>query len=151
MARKSRKHPVEPSQDKSAQLYKVAIYARLSSETEANRHRETIETQIEFVNHFVEEHDDMVLVDIYEDRSYSGTDFDRPGFQQMIDDIRSGKINTVCTKDLSRLGRNYLETGNLIERVFPFLDVRYIAITDGYDSETSEGDWSIPLKNMVNE
>lgn len=69
----------------------------------------------------------------------------------MIQDIRAGKINTVITRDLSRLGRNYVEAGNYIERVFPFLDVRYIAITDDFDTARPGTDLSVPLKNIVNE
>lgn len=69
----------------------------------------------------------------------------------MIQDIRAGRINTVITRDLSRLGRNYVEAGNYIERVFPFLDVRYIAITDDFDTARPGTDLSVPLKNIVNE
>ena len=69
----------------------------------------------------------------------------------MMQDIQVGKINAVITRDLSRLGRNYVEVGNYIERVFPFLGVRYIAVTDGFDSAVQDGDLSLPLKNMVND
>ena len=81
----------------------------------------------------------------------TGTTFERPEFDRMIQDIRAGRINTVITRDLSRLGRNYVEAGNYIERVFPFLDVRYIAITDDFDTARPGTDLSVPLKNIVNE
>lgn len=131
--------------------YKAALYARLSEETEANRERATIETQMELLRKFVAENDDMVVCKEYADISYSGTNFERPGFEEMIRDMRSGLFNCIVVKDLSRLGRNYVETGNYIERVFPFFDVRFIAVTDGYDSNKSGEELLMPLKNMVNE
>lgn len=131
--------------------YKVGLYARLSEETEANRERATIETQMELLRKFVAENDDMVVFKEYADISYSGTNFERPGFEEMIKDMRSGLLNCIVVKDLSRLGRNYVETGNYIERVFPFFDVRFIAVTDGYDSNKSGEELLMPLKNMVNE
>lgn len=88
---------------------------------------------------------------MYADISVTGTTFERPEFDRMIQDIRAGKINTVITRDLSRLGRNYVEAGNYIERVFPFLDVRYIAITYDFDTARPGTDLSVPLKNIVNE
>ena len=134
-----------------AACYKAALYARLSEETEANRERATIETQMELLRKFVAENDDMVIVKEYTDISYSGTNFERLGFEEMIKDMRSGLFNCIVVKDLSRPGRNYVETGNYIERVFPFFDVRFIAVTDGYDSSRSGEELLMPLKNMVNE
>lgn len=131
--------------------YRVGLYARLSEETEANRERATIETQLELLRKFVAENDDMVVFKEYTDISYSGTNFERPGFEEMIKDMRGGLLNCIVVKDLSRLGRNYVETGNYIERVFPFFDVRFIAVTDGYDSNKSGEELLMPLKNMVNE
>lgn len=139
-----------PAPAKTA-CYKAALYARLSEETEANRERATIETQMELLRKFVAENDDMVVCKEYADVSYSGTNFERPGFEEMIRDMRSGLFNCIVVKDLSRLGRNYVETGNYIERVFPFFDVRFIAVTDGYDSNKSGEELLMPLKNMVNE
>lgn len=139
-----------PAPAKTA-CYKAALYARLSEETEANRERATIETQMELLRKFVAENDAMVVCKEYADVSYSGTNFERPGFEEMIRDMRSGLFNCIVVKDLSRLGRNYVETGNYIERVFPFFDVRFIAVTDGYDSNKSGEELLMPLKNMVNE
>lgn len=148
MARKSRKNtPIAVAKptdnlttkavlslDKEAKPYQVGIYARLSFESEANKERDTVDTQIAYIREFINGQDDMVEVCVYADISVTGTTFERPEFDRMIQDIRAGKINTVITRDLSRLGRNYVEAGNYIERVFPFLDVRYIAITDDFDT-----------------
>ena len=92
----------------------------------------------------------MVEVYVYADISVTGTTLKDQEFDRMIQDIRAGKINTVITRDLSRLGRNYVEAGNYIER-FSFLDVRYIAITDDFDTTRPGTDLSVPLKNIVNE
>ena len=72
--------------------------------------------------------------DIYMDDEISGTTFDRPEFERMMSDMRAGRINCIVVKDLSRLGRDYIETGNLVERVFPMMNIRFVAITDNYDS-----------------
>lgn len=134
-----------------AVCYKAALYTRLSEETEANRERATIETQMDLLRKFVAENDDMVISKEYADISYSGTNFERPGFEEMIKDMREGLFNCIVVKDLSRLGRDYVETGNYIERIFPFFDVRFIAVTDGYDSNKPGEELLMPLKNMVNE
>lgn len=131
--------------------YKAGLYARLSEETQANKERATVETQMELLRRFVADNDDMVAEKEYFDISCTGTNFERPGFEEMIQDMRAGRINCIIVKDLSRLGRNYVETGNYIERVFPFFDVRFIAVTDGYDSNKSGEELLMPLKNMVNE
>ena len=165
MARKSRKNMPAGTAELSGNLtaqavmdlgqdvkpYRAAVYARLSFESEANKERDTVETQIAYIRNFIDGQDDMVEAGVYADVSVTGTTFARPEFDRMMQDIRSGKINTVITRDLSRLGRNYVEAGNYIERVFPFLDVRYIAITDGFDSAVQGADLSVPLKNIVNE
>ncbi|MCM1202483.1 MAG: recombinase family protein [Bacteroides fragilis] len=88
------------------------------------------------------------------DNGQTGTNFERPEFERLLQDIRSGKTDCIVVKDLSRFGRNYRETGNYLERVFPFLDVRFVAIADGFDTLTAEhgGDGCIiPLKNIINE
>ena len=115
-------------------IYHASLYARLSLESEANRDRNTIETQMQLLHSFVDGTKDIVVEKEYFDISQTGTNFDRPGFDEMIQDMRRGRIDCVIVKDLSRLGRNYVETGNYIERIFPFFSVRFIAVTDGYDS-----------------
>lgn len=134
-----------------AVCYKTGLYARLSEETEANRERATVETQMDLLRKFVAERDDMVIAKEYVDISCTGTNFERPGFEEMMQDMRNGVINCIIVKDLSRLGRNYVETGNYIERVFPFFGVRFIAVTDGYDSDKPGEELLMPLKNMINE
>jgi len=134
-----------------AACYQAGLYARLSEETEANRERATVETQMDLLRKFVAEREDMVIAKEYADISYTGTNFERPGFEEMMQDMRNGLINCIIVKDLSRLGRNYVETGNYIERVFPFFDVRFIAVTDGYDSDKPGEELLMPLKNMINE
>lgn len=134
-----------------AACYKAGLYARLSEETEENRERATVETQMELLRKFAAEREDMVIAREYADISCTGTNFERPGFEEMMRDMRDGVIDCIVVKDLSRLGRDYVETGNYIERVFPFFGARFIAVTDGYDSEKAGGELMMPLKNMVNE
>lgn len=134
-----------------ATVYHVAIYARLSYETEANRERDTVETQIAYLKNFIGRQEDMELTDIYADVSFSGTNFERPEFERMMQDIRAGKIDTVITKDLSRLGRNYIDYGTYIERIFPLFHVRYIAVNDDFDTNREGTDLTMPLKNIINE
>lgn len=155
MARKSRKESaaVTPA---AAEVkgYKTAIYVRLSREDERKIASESVENQMEFLKDFVEKDSSLLLTGEYVDRHVTGTKFDRPEFNRMIADIRSGKINCVVVKDLSRLGRNYLEAGDYIEKIFPFFGVRFIAVTDNYDSLTSnptEDGLVVPLKNLINE
>lgn len=90
------------------------------------------------------------VTDIYADDGYSGTTFERPDFQRMIRDIENGKLDTIITKDLSRLGRNYVETGQYTDFIFPQYGVRYIAVNDNYDSENEDNDIA-PFKNILNE
>ena len=162
MARKSRKklldnagnmeHKASADSIKNKKAcYKAGLYARLSEESEADRERATIETQMDLLRRFVSDSDDIAVEREYFDISYSGTNFNRPGFEEMVQDMRKGIINCIIVKDLSRLGRDYIETGNYIERVFPFFNVRFIAVTDGYDSNKSGEELLVPLKNMVNE
>lgn len=93
------------------------------------------------------------LIDTYIDQGFTGTNFNRPAFQRMIKDINSGKVNMVVTKDLSRLGRDYIETGEYIEKWFPENNVRYVSLTDGIDTfETSNGNNDIvPFKSILND
>lgn len=132
-------------------IYHAALYARLSLESEANRDRNTIETQMQLLHSFVDGTKDIVAEKEYFDISQTGTDFDRPGFDEMIQDMRIGRIDCVIVKDLSRLGRNYVETGNYIERIFPFFNVRFIAVTDGYDSTKEDVNLMVCLSNIFNE
>lgn len=134
-----------------ATIYHAAIYARLSYETEENRERDTVETQIAYLKNFIDRQEDMELADIYADVSFSGTNFERPEFERMLQDIRAGKVDAVITKDLSRLGRNYIDSGTYIERIFPLFHVRYIAVNDDFDTNREGTDLTMPLKNIINE
>lgn len=96
----------------------------------------------------------MTFCGVFCDNGHTGTNFERPAFEQLMDEIRTGKIDCVVVKDLSRFGRNYLETGIYLERLFPYLNVRFIAINDRFDTltaERSKDGYIIPLKNMINE
>ena len=130
--------------------YKTAVYARLSTE---DLDEDTLDNQIYLLKSFVGEKTDMVLVDIYADNGFSGTNFERPEFTRLMNDVKTGKVNCIVVKDLSRLGRNYIETGNLIENVFPFLNVRFIAATDNFDTNEGGGveNMVASFKNLVND
>lgn len=137
-------------------IYKVAIYIRLSKEDvdKGYDESESIVNQRGLLTEYVEKLGvEYELVDIYEDPGYTGTNFNRPDFQRMIRDINSGKVNMVVTKDLSRLGRDYIETGEYIEKWFPENNVRYVSVTDGIDTfETSNGNNDIaPFKSILND
>ena len=96
----------------------------------------------------------MEFTTLFFDNGETGTDFKRPGFESLMDAVRKGEVNCIVVKDLSRFGRNYKETGNYLERIFPFLGVRFIAITDSFDTLTAErgaNGYIVPLKNLINE
>ena len=157
MARKSRKN-VNQKIDTSivtASYTMTGIYVRLSIENSGkDDDGDSIENQTSICKEYVEEHPDLKLYDIYEDNGKKGTNFDRPEFNRLMDDVRAGKVKCVLVKDLSRFGRDYIEAGEYLEKIFPFLGVRFISITDGYDSLTAgdaEGALMIPLKNMIND
>ena len=114
-------------------IYKVAIYIRLSKEDidKGYDESESITNQKALLTEYVEKLGwEYELVDIYIDPGYTGTNFNRPDFKRMIKDIELGKVNMVVTKDLSRLGRDYIETGEYIEKWFPENNVRYVSVTD---------------------
>lgn len=136
-----------------SKIYSIGIYARLS--VDANeRKNESIETQIEIAKAFIGKQNDMVIFDCYTDIGKTGTNFEREGFERMMRDVRSRKIDCIIVKDLSRFGRNHIETGNYIEKIFPFMGVRFIAVTDNFDSMNISGQnetLGVNLKNLVNE
>lgn len=153
MARKSRKNIVQESvQAKPAdKVYRTALYARISVETERKREADTIGNQLQLLKDYVSEHSDLTVFDIYSDDDISGTDFIRPEFSRMMNDLRDAKIDCIIVKDLSRLGRNYLESGEYIEMVFPFFRCRFISVTDRFDTKYQQADISVQLKNLANE
>ena len=155
MARVSRKgssaraaHPV------LFRRYKTALYVRLSVEDIRKRISDSIGTQRAMLLDFLQASPDLELYDVYEDVNYTGTNFNRPGFTRMMEDIQAGVVDCVVVKDLSRFGRSFEEMGHFLERVFPFLQVRFISINDRYDSLTASLDESsliVPIKNLMNE
>lgn len=153
MARKSRKTTVaEPAVIKPVdKVYRAGLYARISVETERKREADTIGNQLQLLKDYVSECSDLTVFDIYSDDDISGTDFIRPEFSRMMNDLRDGKIDCIIVKDLSRLGRNYLESGEYIEMVFPFFRCRFISVTDRFDTKYQQADISVQLKNMANE
>ena len=157
MARKSRRNKnVEAVSNQIIEncenLIDTGAYIRLSVENGGNETDETLVVQQMLVEKFIEEHPDLKLAGTYIDNGFSGTNFERPGFLKLMEDVRSGKIQCIVVKDLSRFGRDYLETGYYLETILPRLNVRFIAITDDYDSSRKEDreNISVPLKNMVN-
>lgn len=134
---------------KKENLLRTAAYGRLSVENETD---ESLQTQMSMLYQYIDEHEDLQLEDSYSDNGYSGTNFDRPEFVRLMDDVRSGKIECIVVKDLSRFGRDYLETGYYIETLFPHLNVRFISVTDEFDSirEEDRSSLAVPIKNMVN-
>ena len=128
----------------------VAIYLRLSRDDQSGSSESmSISNQRAMLMEYCEERAWKVF-DIYIDDGFSGTTFERPGFQRMIEDIKSGSINVVLTKDLSRLGRNYVMTGQYTDFFFPEHGVRYVAVNDSYDSAKEDNDIA-PFKNILNE
>ena len=157
MARKSRKNTgaVIEAPVQISNYFPTAIYVRLSIENSGkDDDGDSIANQISFCKAYLAEHTDLKLYDIYEDNGEKGTNFDRPAFKRMMDDIRGGKVKCVLVKDLSRFGRDYIEAGEYLEKIFPFMGIRFISITDGYDSlncDDAESALMIPLKNMIND
>lgn len=131
--------------------YQAALYIRLSKEDENEGPSESVTNQKSLLDEFVKKHR-LAVYDVYVDDGWSGTNFDRPDFQRMIGDIEAGKINMVITKDLSRLGRDYIMTGYYMERYFPEKRVRYISLLDGIDTgvESTANDIT-PFRAIMND
>ena len=132
-------------------MYKVGVYSRISREDGDKAESESLGNQRELIKSFVKKHKDMKIVDYYSDDNFSGTNFNRPEFKRMYEDIKDGKINCVVVKDLSRFGRDYIDVGNYIQKVFPKFGVRFIAINDNVDSVVKQYDMITPIKNIFNE
>lgn len=155
MARTSKRYVEVKEEQKERSIYKAAIYTRLSNErTEEWRAKSSsIETQVLACKEYAV-NENIEIVSIYTDYEYSGTNFDRPEFQQMMADIKGRKINCIIIRDLSRLGREYLEMGRLIDKVFPFLGVRFISVSDKVDTIKeidSKKSFEVTLKNIIND
>lgn len=136
---------------KSKQEIKVGIYARLSRDDERNGESLSIENQKLILENYVLEQG-WNLVETYVDDGYSGTTFDRPGVQRLLEDAKCGKINTIICKDLSRFGRNYIQVGQYTDYIFPIYNIRFIALNDNVDTfNNSAGMDMMPIMNIFNE
>lgn len=139
---------------KSHNSFLAAIYLRLSSDDGDKAESDSIRNQRSLLQDFVSKHSELSMVEEYVDDGYSGANFERPAFQRMMEDVRNHKINCIIVKDLSRLGRNYIETGRYLEKIFPVLGVRFIAVNDHYDSADTKNDADqiiVPFKNLIND
>ena len=137
----------------------TAMYIRLSMEDEdvsLNRKEESnsISSQRELLKAYIENHSELkdTKVQEYCDDGFTGTKFERPGYMKLMEDIRAEKISCIVVKDLSRLGRDYIEVGSLLEQILPLYQVRVIAVNDNYDSDNydgSTGGMNIAFKNLI--
>lgn len=157
MARPRRKvNPVLPAavpSEKQQRIYRAGGYIRLSVEDSGKPGADTIEAQKELVLEYIEAQADMQFCGLFCDNGWTGTNFNRPEFERMMEAVRSGKIDCIVVKDLSRFGRNYRETGDYLERIFPLLGVRFVAVNDSFDTltaERSQDGYIVPLKNIIN-
>lgn len=120
--------------------YNCATYLRLSRSDGDQQESNSIKNQRALLNDYMGKHPELHKFDEYVDDGYSGTNFERPDFKRMMQDIEKRNVNCIIVKDLSRFGRNYIETGRYLERIFPFMGVRFIAINDHYDSAEENDD-----------
>lgn len=153
MARISKYNVTETASHKS-EIWNAGLYVRLSREDGDKIESESIGSQKTIIKEFISAHRDIKIFDFYIDDGWSGTDFERPEFRRMIEDIRNKKVNCVVVKDLSRFGRNYVEAGKYLEVVFPMFKIRFIAINDFIDSidnPMSMNNVMVPFKNIMND
>lgn len=136
-------------------VWKVALYIRLSREDDEDKiESNSVTNQRALLQDYLKNKNEFVIYDIYIDDGYSGTDFNRPNFQRLLNDMKDNKFNTIIVKDLSRLGRNYIEVGNYIEQIFPLFKIRFISVNDMIDSykdPTSVNNVIVPFKNLMND
>lgn len=133
--------------------YKTALYVRLSVLNSHKEDSDSIENQEILLWDYVAKRPEFRVIDVYRDNGETGVQFQRPAFEQLIEDVKQGKIDCIIVKDLSRFGRNYIETGEYLEKIFPFLNVRFIAVNDSYDSfsATASDDLIMHLVNLTND
>jgi len=154
MARVSRKKQTIPatSADTPVRIWKTALYVRLSVEDNGTD-SDSVENQITLLEDYIANHPYLKKVALFVDNGYTGTDFLRPEFNRMMEAVQAEIVDCIIVKDLSRLGRNYIETSQFIEKICPFYNLRFIAVNDNYDTATvtSEGQLSASLQNIVND
>lgn len=157
MARISRKNNAyvkasEKRKPQEIQIFKTALYARLSVE-DNGKDSESLEAQLQYLHTYIEDKPQFEFGGEYCDNGFTGTNFERPGFQKMIEQVQAGNINCIIVKDLSRLGRNYIETGTFIEKICPMMKLRLIAVNDHFDSafKNSSAEISMSVMNIAND
>ena len=134
--------------------YRTALYLRLSREDGDKTESDSIANQRTLLEAYAIDHPELCIVDEFVDDGYSGSNFERPAFQRLFQELEQGTINCILVKDLSRFGRNYIEVGRYLERIFPVMRVRLIAVTDNYDSQSA---WKtsdsimVPMRNLLND
>ena len=136
------------------QVWNTCGYVRLSREDGDKEESNSVTGQKDLIRDYMTRHPDLRECAMKVDDGFTGSNFDRPAFQEMMSEVKAGKINCIVVKDLSRFGRNHLEAGEYLERIFPFLGVRFIAINDNYDSMNSNSESDeliVPFKNLINE
>ncbi len=143
---------------KAKEHYYAAMYLRLSKDDGdfggGKTESDSISSQRDLIRSYIRSHKELELYDIYADDGYSGANFDRPQFKRMMQDVEAGRIDCIIVKDLSRFGRDYIEAGRLIQKTLPAFCVRFIAITDNFDSLTAdynEASLVLPVKNFIND
>ena len=143
---------------KRLERYDTALYLRLSKEdgdvaSGSKNESNSIANQKSLIMDYLQSRPEFRVVSIREDDGFSGTDFNRPAFQAMMEDVKKGVINCIIVKDLSRFGRNYIEVGRYLEKLFPMLGIRFIAVNDNYDSLEADTahDIVVPFKNLIND
>ena len=141
-------------QNTQNKIWNATLYLRLSRDDGDKEESNSITGQRELLRDYISQHPELREYAVRVDDGFSGSTFERPSFQKMIEDVRAGRTDCIIVKDLSRFGRNYLDVGEYIEKIFPFLGVRFIAVNDHYDSlgdKKSSDDLIIPFKNLINE
>ena len=157
MARVSRKNndyvkAIAVRDDQELRIFKTALYARLSVE-DNGKSGDSLEAQIRYLHAYIEGKPQFDLKGEYSDNGFTGTNYNRPGFQKMIEQVQAGNIDCIIVKDLSRLGRDYIDTGNFIEKICPMFGLRLIAINDNYDTaiKNSSIEMTMSVTNIAND
>lgn len=153
MARTSKYQNINTASQNTT-TWNAGLYVRLSREDGDKLESQSVSSQKSIISDFISARSDISIYGYYIDDGFSGTDFDRPEFKRMMEDIRAKKINCVIVKDLSRFGRNYVESGKYLEVVFPMFKIRFIAINDNIDSidnPSSMNTVMVPFKNVMND
>ena len=146
MARTSRKQGKAEDRLKLP-VVEAGLYVRLSDEDNGGRSADGIDNQLGYLLEFVKQFEKVKVAETYIDNGQTGTDFERPGWERMMEDAKCGRINCIIVKDLSRFARNYLEAGDYLEKIFPFLGIRFIAVNDRFDSAGE----IFPSKELITE